>query len=125
MKMPKMIYITEKDIDRLNSILMNIKDSPVVRKLQDELDRATILNPEEIPPDVVTMNSRVQFKTLETDSTSEITIVYPSDADSSQARVSILAPVGAALIGLRVGDEIEWALPTGLVRTFQILSVGD
>ncbi|HOI75527.1 MAG TPA: nucleoside diphosphate kinase regulator [Syntrophales bacterium] len=125
MKMPKKIYITEKDIDRLNSILMNIKDSPVVRKLQDELDRATILNPEEIPPDVVTMNSRVQFKTLETDSTSEITIVYPSDADSSQARVSILAPVGAALIGLRVGDEIEWVLPTGLVRTFQILSVGD
>ncbi len=125
MKMPKMIYITEKDIDRLNSILMNIKDSPVVRKLQEELDRATILNPEEIPPDVVIMNSRVQFKTLETDSTSEITIVYPSDADSSQARVSILAPVGAALIGLRVGDEIEWALPTGLVRTFRILSVGD
>ena len=125
MKMPKMIYITEKDIDRLNSILMNIKDSPVVRKLQEELDRATILNPEEIPPDVVIMNSRVQFKTLETDSTSEITIVYPSDADSSQARVSILAPVGAALIGLRVGDEIEWALPTGLVRTFHIISVGD
>jgi len=125
MKMPKMIYITEKDIDRLNIILMNIKDSPVVRKLQEELDRATILNPEEIPPDVVIMNSRVQFKTLETDSTSEITIVYPSDADSSQARVSILAPVGAALIGLRVGDEIEWALPTGLVRTFRILSVGD
>ncbi len=125
MKMPKKIYITEKDIDHLNSILMNIKDSPAVRKLQDELDRATILNPEEIPPDVVTMNSRVQFKTLETDSTSEITIVYPSDADSSQARVSILAPVGAALIGLRVGDKIEWVLPTGLVRTFQILSVGD
>ncbi len=125
MKMPKKIYITEKDIDHLNSILMNIKDSPAVRKLQDELDRATILNPEEIPPDVVTMNSRVQFKTLETDSTSEITIVYPSDADSSQARVSILAPVGAALIGLRVGDKIEWTLPTGLVRTFQIISVGD
>lgn len=125
MMMPKKIYITEKDIDHLNSILMNIKDSPAVRKLQDELDRATILNPEEIPPDVVTMNSRVQFKTLETDSTSEITIVYPSDADSSQARVSILAPVGAALIGLRVGDKIEWVLPTGLVRTFQILSVGD
>jgi regulator of nucleoside diphosphate kinase len=125
MKMPKKIYITEKDIDRLNSILMNIKDSPVVRKLQDELDRATILNPEEIPPDVVTMNSRVQFKTLETGDTSEITIVYPSNADSSKARVSILAPVGAALIGLRVGDEIEWALPTGLVRTFRILSVGD
>ncbi|PKN36153.1 MAG: hypothetical protein CVU61_00170 [Deltaproteobacteria bacterium HGW-Deltaproteobacteria-19] len=123
--MPKKIYITEKDIDRLNSILMNIKDSPVVRKLQDELDRATILNPEEIPPDVVTMNSRVQFKTLETGDTSEITIVYPSNADSSKARVSILAPVGAALIGLRVGDEIEWALPTGLVRTFRILSVGD
>lgn len=125
MMMPKKIYITEKDIDHLNSILMNIKDSPAVRKLQDELDRATILNPEEIPPDVVTMNLRVQFKTLETDSTSEITIVYPSDADSSQARVSILAPVGAALIGLRVGDKIEWVLPTGLVRTFQILSVGD
>ncbi len=71
------------------------------------------------------MNSRVQFKTLETGDTSEITIVYPSNADSSKARVSILAPVGAALIGLRVGDEIEWALPTGLVRTFRILSVGD
>lgn len=124
MKMPKKIYITEADIDRLNRIVMNTKDSPTVRKLQEELDRAIILKSEEIPPDVVTMNSRVQFKTLETDSTSEVTIVYPSDADSSHARVSILAPVGAALIGLRVGDEIEWALPTGLVRTFKIISVG-
>ncbi len=125
MKMPKKIYITEKDMDRLNSILINIKDSPAVRKLQDELDRATILKSEDIPPDVVTMNSQVQFKTLETGDTSEITIVYPPNADSSKARVSILAPVGAALIGLRVGDKIEWTLPTGLVRTFQIISVGD
>ena len=77
----------------------------------------------EIPADVVTMNSRVVFRELETGEETEATLVYPSQADVNQRRISILAPVGAALLGLSAGDEIQWPLPSGKKRTYKIISI--
>lgn len=84
---------------------------------------ATVVDSEDVPHDVVTMNSRVSFMELDTESESEVTLVYPSDADVNRNRISILAPVGAALLGLSVGDEIKWPLPSGKVRAYKIISV--
>jgi len=123
MKRPETIYITDRDLERLEQILLRVPQSGNVKELLNELDRATVVPSEEIPPDVVTMNSRITFKELETGEESEVTLVYPSDANLEKRKVSILAPVGAALIGLRVGDEIEWPLPSGKRRTYKITSV--
>jgi regulator of nucleoside diphosphate kinase len=123
MKRPKTIYITERDWERLERMVSGAGKAPNIAKLRNELDQATVVPSEKIPSDVVTMNSRVSFQELDTGEKSEITLVYPSDADINRRRISILAPVGAALIGLRVGDEIEWPLPSGRTRTYKIISV--
>lgn len=123
MKRPKTIYITERDWERLERMVSGAGKAPNIAILRNELDQATVVPSEKIPSDVVTMNSRVSFQELDTGEKSEITLVYPSDADINRRRISILAPVGAALIGLRVGDEIEWPLPSGKTRTYKIISV--
>ena len=123
MKRPKTIYITERDWERLERMVSGAGKAPNIAILRNELDQATVVPSEKIPFDVVTMNSRVSFQELDTGEKSEITLVYPSDADVNRRRISILAPVGAALIGLRVGDEIEWPLPSGKTRTYKIISV--
>ncbi len=123
MKHPDTILITERDLERLEQILARVQHSPNIKALADELERATIVSSEAIPPDVVTMNSRITFMELETGKESDVTLVYPSDANLEKGKVSILAPVGAALIGLRIGDEIEWPLPSGKHRTYRITSV--
>jgi len=76
-----------------------------------------------VPPDVVTMNSRVVYRDEETGETREVTLSYPQDASLEQGRVSVLAPVGAALLGLSVGQEIDWQLPGGKTKRLHILSV--
>jgi len=123
MKRPKTIYITERDWERLERMVSGAGKAPNIAKLRNELDQATVVPSEKIPSDVVTMNSRVSFQELDTGEKSEITLVYPSYADINRRIISILAPVGAALIGLRVGDEIEWPLPSGKTRTYKIISV--
>jgi regulator of nucleoside diphosphate kinase len=122
-KQKKAIYVTEKDLERLERLLSAAGHSPNIKKLREELDRATVVDSEDVPHDVVTMNSRVSFMELDTESESEVTLVYPSDADVNRNRISILAPVGAALLGLSVGDEIKWPLPSGKVRAYKIISV--
>lgn len=122
-KLPEKIYITERDQERLERMVTSAGNTPNIMRLREELDRAIVVSSEEIPPNVVTMNSRVLFKELETGEESEITLVYPSDADVDRQRISILAPVGAALLGLSVGDDIQWPLPSGKTRTFKIISV--
>jgi regulator of nucleoside diphosphate kinase len=77
-----------------------------------------------LPDDVVRMNTRITFVDLDTRTESTIELVYPHEVGGIASRVSILAPVGAALIGLRVGETIEWPLPSGTHRRLQVLSVG-
>lgn len=117
------IYITETDLERLEVIVGAAQRTRNIELLEEELARAMIVPSTEIPPDVVTMNSHVKFKDVKTGETMEYTLCYPKDADVAQGRISILAPVGSALLGLRAGDEIDWPLPSGETRSLQIMSV--
>ncbi len=81
--------------------------------LECELTRAQIVPPGDVPADVITMNSRAELVDLETAERMEFTLVYPADADIDAGKISILAPLGAAMIGYRVGDEFKWFVPYG------------
>lgn len=109
------IVISTLDAARIEALLenMNNHDFPGREELEAELSRAELLAPEQIPPNVVTMNSTVTFRMLESDRSFCLTLVYPRDADASGTRLSVLAPVGSALLGLALGDEIEWPKPGG------------
>ena len=116
------IYLTQKDMDRL---LKLVEAHPAKRfdKLEGELVRATVVPREEIPADVVTMNSRVIFENETTRERREITLVYPGSADIDAGKISVLVPVGTALLGLRVGQAIDWELPGGEKQRYRIVEV--
>lgn len=113
------IYITEFDIKRLKERLLSSekvseKDKEYLEALEHELLRAEIVPPREIPDDVITMNSTVRLRDLDTQKELTYTLVFPSDADVAENKISVLAPIGTALIGYRVGDVITWEVPGGL-----------
>jgi regulator of nucleoside diphosphate kinase len=87
-----------------------------ITALRSELERAEIVVPDEVPPDVITMNSRAQLLDLDTNERMEFTLVFPAEADIEEGKISILAPLGTAMLGYRVGDEFEWAVPYGYRR---------
>ncbi len=91
--------------------------------LNEELDRAQMCTPESMPHDVVTMNSRVKFRNLTTGEELTRTLVYPAQMTDSSAQLSVLAPVGAALLGLRTGDTIHWDLPGGPPLIWEVLEL--
>ena len=108
------ILVTATDHERLTGLLASVPATdPVLPLLQEELDRAEIVEQTEVPPDVVTMNSRVVIEEVDTGEQRAVTLVYPGHADVETGRLSILAPVGAALLGLRAGQSIDWPLPGG------------
>jgi regulator of nucleoside diphosphate kinase len=118
------IFITEPDYKRLIDVIQaerqNKNVSPeLLAKLGEELKRAKKVAPAKIPADVVTMNSTVLLKDLNTGKEMTLTLVYPSDADIKSHKISVLAPVGTALLGYKAGDIIEWKIPSGTAR-FQI-----
>ncbi|PLW69602.1 nucleoside diphosphate kinase regulator [Pseudohalioglobus lutimaris] len=112
-KQPR-IVLTSQDLDRLEALLDTLPTTtfPGKNELRMELDRAEVVESREIPPDVVTMNSKVRFA-LESGEEFCLTLVYPKDIDGSPERISILAPVGSALLGLSAGEHIEWPKPGG------------
>lgn len=108
------IIISSLDVERLEKILEALPHGAVGKEeLEIELERAEIVEPEEIPANVVTMNSTVRFKVASSNEEFEYTLVYPKDADGSKHKISILAPVGSAMLGLKEGNEIEWPKPGG------------
>ncbi|MGL4859270.1 MAG: nucleoside diphosphate kinase regulator [Enterobacteriaceae bacterium] len=109
------IVINELDAERLDVLLEQpaFAESEIADKLKDELDRAEILSPQEIPADIVTMNSQVRFRDLLNGEEYVRTLVYPASLKDSAAQISVMAPIGAALLGLRVGSNIIWQLPNG------------
>lgn len=118
------IYITSVDRDKLTNILMSPtiqagRNKEHLAELQKELERAVIVEPHEIPPDVVTMNSRFRMRDMKTKEVTEYTLVFPHEADIDRNRLSVLAPLGMGLLGYRAGDVIEWAVPSGK-RTIKI-----
>src|SRR5574340_585239 len=109
---PKVILSTV-DAERLERLLESLPSSAVPGKadLEAELARAEVMDPKDIPPSVVTMNSTVKFKVESSTEEFCLTLVYPKDVDPSGGTISILAPVGSALLGLSQGDTIEWPRP--------------
>lgn len=108
------IVISSLDAERLESLLESLPEGafPGRAALEAELLRADVVDPEQIPPTVVTMNSTVRFRVASMEDF-KLTLVYPKDVGESGDRISVLAPVGSALLGLSQGDEIEWPKPGG------------
>lgn len=117
------ILVTHHDHARLELMLERVSDqNPAAEALLEELDRAQRVDPREVPADVVTMNSRVRFRERLSGKERELTLVFPQDA-GAEGRVSILTPIGCALLGLSVGQVIDWTGPTGRTLTLEILAV--
>ena len=119
------IIISATDADRLDKLLASLPRGqfPGRAALEAELARATIVEPKDVPPTVVTMNSTVKFSADASGDDFELTLVYPKDVDSSGKTISILAPVGSALLGLAVGQTIEWPSTNGRTLHLRVLAV--
>lgn len=120
------IFVTHQDLGRLTRLLETHgvrRDAVAMDALEEELGRARVVESKDIPADVVTMNSRVQFEDVKSGERLEATLVYPNNADVGANRISVLAPVGSALLGLAVGQSIVWPLPGGGDRHLRVIGV--
>lgn len=116
------IIVAAEDRDRLVELLARSQETSVAETLETELVRARVLPLKEVPEDVVVMNSALEYEDVTTRQRRQLHLVYPQDADLNAGRVSVLAPLGCALLGLRVEQEIDWQMPGG-VRRLRVLSV--
>jgi regulator of nucleoside diphosphate kinase len=120
--MPKRnITITRNDYEYLRELLSSkftlaIDPSDYLESLEAELERADIVDPERVPKNVVTMNSTVKLRDLDTKEVETYTLVFPEEADIANYKLSVLAPVGTAILGQRVGDVLRWRVPAGWRR---------
>ena len=113
------IHITQFDMDRLTELIDGLRLSPKANQanldlLEKELYRAVLVDPPNIPRDVITMNSKVIITDTESGEKTTYTLVFPSAANISENKLSIMAPLGMALLGYRTGDIIEWPVPSGV-----------
>lgn len=110
------LYITEFDKTRLQELIAVAEDfgseaRSDLESLRGELEIAEVVPSEKVPPDVVTMNSKVLLKDMDTGEEMEFILVFPKDADIDTGAISVLAPVGTAILGYRKGDVVEWPVP--------------
>ena len=116
------IFITKNDRERLGNLIEiarerdNGTNREYLNRLEEELDRAELIEPKDTPPDVITMRSKVRLKDLSTGEQMVYSLVFPTEAKFDEGKISILAPIGTALLGYRRGDVIEWQVPSGLRR---------
>ena len=120
------IYITEADYEQLTRLIARRRPSGVdadyLAELEQELERAEVLSEaQQIPPDVVTMNSTVRLRDIDSGDVREYTLVFPERSRYADA-VSVLAPIGTAVLGYRVGDVFELRVPRG-VRRLEVMAV--
>ena len=121
------LLLSRLDVERIEALLEQPAHQGLdTSALQAELNRAEVVEPAQMPADVITMNSTARFLIVdghhENGDERELTLVYPRQADGSPDKVSILAPVGSALLGMRIGDEIEWPAPGGTLL-LKVLSI--
>ena len=124
MMLDREIVVTAFDQHRLRNLLEGFRrwqsrDRAPVDHLEAELDRAEVVLPVDVPVDVVTMNSEVAVRDMDSNEEMTFAVVFPSDADVNRQRISILAPMGTAVLGYRVGDTIDWNVP-GRIRRLKI-----
>lgn len=125
--MPRRVFITNADKTRLLKFISRERefgggDSENLKDLEYEIKRAHISAAKNIPKGVVTMHSRLQLRDMDSGEDVVYTLVYPAEADLSEGRISVLAPLGTAILGYRVGDVVEWTVPGGIAR-YKIESV--
>jgi regulator of nucleoside diphosphate kinase len=117
-----MIYITTSDYQRLSTLVERSRDRngdadrQYLDQLEEELARAEVVDPKDIPGDVITMRSKVRLKDLKSGQTVMYALVFPSEANYNKGQISVLAPIGTALLGNRSGDVVESRVPSGLRR---------
>ncbi len=115
------LIINKNDYSRIHHCITTARQNNTIKKeeaekLASELKNAKLVEPKEIPGDVVTMNSVVKIHFQNSKEQMEFTLVYPKDANVKERKISIFSAVACALIGYRVGDEIEWQLPSGMTK---------
>lgn len=120
------ICVTREALGKLQSLLENHRQGGLQQAgleiLEEELERAHIVSPEALPPDVITMNSEVLLRDLETGQTRSYKLVYPASVKQYPDAVSVMAPLGMALLGYRAGETIEWPVPKGM-RRLKVLKI--
>ena len=121
------IQVTNFDMGRLFAMIEQLRKQGFAEpanldKLEEELARCDEVDSGDVAADVVTMNSRVTLRDIASGQTLSMTLVFPHEADASAHRLSVLAPLGTAILGYRVGDTIDWAMPSG-VRQYRILAI--
>ncbi|MCO2151829.1 nucleoside diphosphate kinase regulator, partial [Pseudomonas aeruginosa] len=117
------ITITRLDLQRLERLLDGLDEfGPAAEALEAELSRAQVVGHDEIPPGVVTMNSTVRCREESSGKEYTLTLVYPEDV-AGEGKVSILAPVGTALLGLTIGQTIDWPAPSGKTLKLTLLEI--
>ena len=103
------IIISEQDLNRLETMLEHqVKLTDTMKHLEDELARANVVKPNQIPANVVSMNAKVLITLAPSDEMTEVTLVYPHDFHGEKGQLNVIAPIGAAILGLAEGQEIEW-----------------
>jgi regulator of nucleoside diphosphate kinase len=118
------ITVSERDLERLEAMLARLPDDqPGVDALREELDRAQIAESEAMPPDVVTMNSRIRFVVEPAGKEMDMTLVYPRDFSGRPDQLSVTTAAGIAVLGLTVGQQIEWLAPNGQTVRARILDI--
>ncbi|MFA7633593.1 MAG: nucleoside diphosphate kinase regulator [Thiohalomonadaceae bacterium] len=124
MSMPS-IKITSSDYDRLDTLLARpeYRHLALAKTLREELERAEVVEPEEMPTSVITMHSTARCLEEGEGREFEVTLVYPSEADGTAGRISITAPMGMAMLGLATGQEISWPGPGGQILRLRVLDV--
>jgi regulator of nucleoside diphosphate kinase len=120
------LYVRASDLRALEGLIQQAakgRDADFAARLDEELARATVVPDHALPRGVVALDSRVRFRDETTGRVRDITLVLPARATASEGRVSVLSPIGSALIGLGIHDRIEWPLPGGRVSRLQVLAV--
>jgi regulator of nucleoside diphosphate kinase len=119
------LVVSSLDLERIEALLEMPahRHFPGAEALRAELARASIVEPEQMPADVVTMNSTARVADVAGGEEYELTLVYPREADGDPGKVSVLAPVGSAILGLRVGATIQWPMPGGRQLALRITAI--
>ena len=116
------LLISTADYQQLTKLIERY-DTPAAEALDEELGRPDLITTKETPPDAVSMGSKVTFVDLDSNEENTVSLVYPEEANVTELKISVLSPVGSALIGLRVGGAIDWPVPQGKVRRLKVTGV--
>lgn len=121
------ISLSEVDFNRISDLIEDHEMAPYMVRdialLSDELNRAQVLELQDVPCDLVTMNSRFRYSNLTDGKEETISLVYPHAADKGRNLISVTAPLGSALLGLKVAEEIDWTFPDGKTKRLKILEI--